>query len=421
MATTLAADSDLDRFIKNLEAKGGITKEQEKAVKTSVNQTVKDGELRQKANEELKRMGESVVAMETDFATIEDFVRRLDDKKVILDESKNVKLYAPQWGDIHNANKPLSLFCQHTKPTCESQKKVHVFAVFFEQDLRHTATKLRAKMIYLTDVLVPIAENSNFALAKKDKAIDNYILDLEQFADNGDKNATGFLRIRQRVKSFRDTLNNEVQQQQIQVQDEINRIIAKIDALQKELQESSGFFNKIWSTLKLAGPNIATTGKATIAAAGTAGTIIATAGLAALAPVAGIGILAAGLAGLGFSTLSANKERLAKEHAKKEELDGLVRQRDELLARKEHLQEVLQELNKLGTVFDDLITRLTAMESIWRMLVTDARSLKESLHYVNGADDADIFEMTVTSAKDVYTTLAKALDSYALAVAPNMK
>ena len=54
--------------------------------------------------------------------------------------------------------------------------------------------------------------------------------------------------------------------------------------------------------------------------------------------------------------------------AKKEELDGLIRQRDELLARKEHLQEVLQELNKLGTVFDDLITRLTAMESIWRMV-----------------------------------------------------
>ncbi|KAF8878900.1 hypothetical protein CPB84DRAFT_1793768 [Gymnopilus junonius] len=372
MTAVATAHSDLDQFLTNFDSKGGISKEQEKAVKTSVNEQIKDGDLRQKANEELKRMGESV---------------RVDDKKVILDEHKNVKLYAPEWIDIHNT---------YTDLMHESQG---------------TANKLKNKMNYLVDVLLPISENVNFETAKKAKAIDKYILDLTQFADNGDKHATGFLRIRQRVGSFRDKLTNEVKQQQVDVQNELNNVISKIEALEKELN----------ATLKLAGPNLAKTGGATIAAAGTAGTIIATAGLAALAPVAGIGILAAGLAGLGFSTFSANKERLAKEAAKKEELSGLIRQRDELLARKENLEEVLKELNKLGTVFDDLITRLSAMESIWRMLITDAGSLRDSLQYLDSADEAFIFEMTADSAKAVYKTLASALDTYTLAVAPIKK
>ncbi|KAF8878893.1 hypothetical protein CPB84DRAFT_1852248 [Gymnopilus junonius] len=390
MTAVATAHSDLDQFLTNFDSKGGISKEQEKA-----SRRVSTSKLRM-ANEELKRMGESVVAMETDFATIQDFIQRVDDKKVILDEHKNVKLYAPEWIDIHNT---------YTDLMHESQG---------------TANKLKNKMNYLVDVLLPISENVNFETAKKAKAIDKYILDLTQFADNGDKHATGFLRIRQRVGSFRDKLTNEVKQQQVDVQNELNNVISKIEALEKELNASSGFvFHKGLEYTQTRRPNLAKTGGATIAAAGTAGTIIATAGLAALAPVAGIGILAAGLAGLGFSTFSANKERLAKEAERRAFWSYPTR--DELLARKENLEEVLKELNKLGTVFDDLITRLSAMESIWRMLITDAGSLRDSLQYLDSADEAFIFEITADSARAVYKTLASALDTYTLAVAPIKK
>ncbi|KAF8878894.1 hypothetical protein CPB84DRAFT_1852249 [Gymnopilus junonius] len=136
----------------------------------------------ERAKEGMKRIGECIVVMESEFRTIQDFVQWLDGQRVVRDVYGDVKLYASEWSGIHEA---------YTDLIQESQVTAH---------------NLARELGYLVDVLLPISHNVNFQDALKEKAVDHYIKDLENFTEDAEKSRTRFLRIEKNVQNFQEKL-----------------------------------------------------------------------------------------------------------------------------------------------------------------------------------------------------------------------
>lgn len=84
--------------------KGEITTDQLKASQESINAQLSNPSVRQNIQAELKRMGEHVVGIESDFAEVHAFLKRLDDTGALRDKDGQVMLLAPEWKVMHDVS-----------------------------------------------------------------------------------------------------------------------------------------------------------------------------------------------------------------------------------------------------------------------------------------------------------------------------
>ncbi|KAF8162605.1 hypothetical protein B0H34DRAFT_856291 [Crassisporium funariophilum] len=369
-----------------------LSKEDLHKVHTAVADHLQAPTTRNTLNEEMKNLANTVMSIETDFATITLHMGEIDDKKIILDKEGEVIEYAPKWKILHD---------EYTSLMNESQT---------------AASKVSEKINELLTVILPII-GSDFVMEKKQRSLTKYIKGLDEFSKQGQKNADRFLRLQQSVDSFRKNLKTTVSDQTKNVKKDMEAIDLRIKNLQKELDESSGFFTSCWDVLKLAGPSLEKSAGGTLAGASAFGTIAATAGLAALAPAVGVGILIAGFAAIGFSIFGGVCERTKLRHAKESEVATLKIKREEKALRIQQLKELLDQLDTLDPIFNRAIDRLSAIHGIWGMLVTDSQRLHHGLTSMAKTDDDLTFEFTARNVKVMYQTLQLALDQYCSAVA----
>ncbi|KAF9035128.1 hypothetical protein BJ165DRAFT_1510362 [Panaeolus papilionaceus] len=145
------------------------------------------------------------------------------------------------------------------------------------------------------------------------------------------------------------------------------------------------------------------------------GGVVASAGLAALAPVVGVGILVAGFAAIGYSIASGLGRRLSSRKEKEEEIDRLKEEEEELANEREELEKSLKQLLTLDTTFDRLTGRLSALQGIWRMLITDAQRLEYSLKDLDEEEDDLLAKTMAGNLEPTYRALMDGLEEYSLA------
>ncbi|KAF9035132.1 hypothetical protein BJ165DRAFT_1615510 [Panaeolus papilionaceus] len=389
MTTVAAATEEFLYKIEKRELK--LTAEDSKKVNAAVNEHLKKPSTREEIRAEVEDLANTIVTIEQDFAEIRGEVQRIDGLGVLRDKDTNeVNLYAPKWIKMHEEYTSLMTISQTT------------------------ANKAYSEIQTLLTVIMPIAEG-NYDITKKGNAIKNYITKLEKFDVEAQDNAKRFLRLQQDVEIFRVTLKASVKNQLEEVTQRLERIDKDIKALQEQLDKTSGFFAGAWEVLQLAGPEMAKGAGKAISIGTTAGGIAATAGLAALAPAVGVGILVAGFAAIGWSIFKGYETRAAQRKEKEDKIESLKQEKEDLTRTQEELKETLKRLYSLDKTFDRLIDRLGALQGIWRMLITDAQRLKIKLVDLDETEDDLIAELTAVNVKAAYEALKEALDAYSLA------
>ncbi|TFK71344.1 hypothetical protein BDN72DRAFT_837718 [Pluteus cervinus] len=81
-----------------------------------------------------------------------------------------------------------------------------------------------------------------------------------------------------------------------------------------------------------------------------------------------------------------------------------------------NLQATVADLKNLDHTFNDITPRLHAIQSIWRMLITDAQTLRERLLSMPLAGHTKGFILYAKTVQAIYGSLYYALDQYCLAV-----
>jgi len=268
----------------------------------------------------------------------------------------------------------------------------------------------------LLQVILPIIE-SDLTLDIKQGSLNEYIKSLEMFQIEGQKNAARFSRLRHNVDMFRKNVKETIVDQRVDVGRKIRTLDNKIAKLQADLERSSRFFAACWDVLKLSTPGVIASAGATVTAFSVIGSTAGASSLSALVPAIGIGILVIGFICFGFSILKGVKERAEQRQAKMNELAALQEEHEATVFKDHQLEEVLSQICALDTDFDQMISRLSSIQGIWNMLVTDAQRLKYLLSSLNTTENAHVFKLTARGVIVTYETLQLALDQYSLAVA----
>jgi hypothetical protein len=218
------------------------------------------------------------------------------------------------------------------------------------------------------------------------------------------------------VDRFRTNAREAFVDQQVHVGRKIKKLEKKIARLQADLESSSKLFTATSEVLSLSTPGVVGSAGATLSALGATTSIAGTGGLSILAPAVGIGILVIGFISLGFSIAKGIKERAERRQAKIDDLVALQDEHEAAVFKAEQLKEILDKMRAIDTDFDQTISRLSTIQGIWNMLVTDAQRLSSLLSSLSTTHNAQVFEITARGLKVTYEVLQLALDQYSLAV-----
>jgi len=372
-------------------AGGGLSEADLIKFQTAVTEHLKSPTTRERLNEDIKKMSEVVMSIETCFAYIYYQMTRIDNMELLLDRNGKSIEFAPEWRVLHD---------EYTLLMMESQM---------------TANKVSCKIDDLLRVVLPIVE-SEVMLGDKQDSINGYIKSLEMFQVEGQTNAARFSLLRKNVDRFRTNAREAFVDQQVHVGRKIKKLEKKIARLQADLESSSKLFTACWEVLSLSSPGVVGSAGATLSALGATASIAGTAGLSILAPAVGIGILVIGFISLGFSIAKGIKERAERRQAKIDDLVALQDEHEAAVFKAEQLKEILDKMHAIDTDFDQTISRLSTIQGIWNMLVTDAQRLSSLLSSLSTTHNAQVFEITTRGLKVTYEMLQLALDQYSLAV-----
>jgi len=378
-------------FLSKIAADGGLSEADLIKFQTAVTEHLKSPTTRERLNEDIKKMSEVVMSIETCFAYIYYQMTRIDNMELLLDRNGKSIEFAPEWRVLHD---------EYTLLMMESQM---------------TANKVSCKIDDLLRVVLPIVE-SEVMLGDKQDSINGYIKSLEMFQVEGQTNAARFSLLRKNVDRFRTNAREAFVDQQVHVGRKIKKLEKKIARLQADLESSSKLFTACWEVLSLSAPGVVGSAGATLSALGATASIAGTAGLSILAPAVGIGILVIGFISLGFSIAKGIKERAERRQAKIDDLVALQDEHEAAVFKAEQLKEILDKMHAIDTDFDQTISRLSTIQGIWNMLVTDAQRLSSLLSSLSTTHNAQVFEITARGLKVTYEMLQLALDQYSLAV-----
>ncbi|PPR07958.1 hypothetical protein CVT24_002534 [Panaeolus cyanescens] len=371
-----------DEILKQLESGGQLklklTDADKEKIKERLIAELDKNSTREVVIKEIHDLAETIVCIERDFASIKNVVQRIDDKKILRYKNGGDWTFCPKWTGYHN---------EYTQLMLESQT---------------TATTARNQINTLIHDIIPTMEEEAEISDKKD-IINDYISKLRTFEDKGKEQEKRFLRLKQDIESFQKELKDAIEQNQTAATEELRTVEGRIKALKEELDKTGGFWTNCIDTL-----------------GNVAGMASSTSGILKFAPAIVPGFLGAGLSVFG-NLLGPLKQKSDERKAKIKDLDDLRKKQGDLQARIEDLKKAMAEVNALDDTFKRLADRLGALHAIWRMLDSDAQTLRESLGAIDDAikkGNKLYVKMATKSIVVPYQLFASALQAYCLATAP---
>ncbi|PPR05129.1 hypothetical protein CVT24_010385 [Panaeolus cyanescens] len=373
-----AATADI---LKQLESGGKLkltlSDSDKERIKERLIEELDKNSTREAVIKEIHGLAETIVGIERDFATIKNQVQRVDDKKILLHKDGSHNPFCPRWTSYHD---------EYTNLMLKSQE---------------TATTARNQINTLIHDIVPTMEEVA-DIADKREIIDDYIAKLKTFEERGMDQETRFLRLKQNIEAFQKDLKDAIAENLAEANEELKKVEARIKTLKEDLEQTGGFWADCIDTLGNA-----------------AGIASSANGILQMAPAIVPSFFSAGLS--IFGNLFGDFQKKAEERkAKTKELNELVKKKGDLETRIEDLKVAMAEVNALDD-FKHLSDRLGALHAIWRMLDSDAQTLRESLEAIDAAINKGNKLYVKMATKGIivpYKLFASALQTYCLATAP---
>ncbi|KAF8878892.1 hypothetical protein CPB84DRAFT_1793748 [Gymnopilus junonius] len=295
---------------------------------------------------------------------------------------------------------------------------------------RESANKLNSVIRNFVDVVIPVAQNSQYPFAKR---LDHVKKTARKIADAANDNSapfksevdgvkTGLVTLRDQVAKLKGQIATESAKQVDQLQQSIATIAEAVKAKYVALryihlaQLDLKTFKKPTSTTKPSDPAESESAPETPAVAnGITGKGAAGKDTAAGAPKPfkfGAIFDAVSIVGKFFESHAALEKTQVELDAKLEELADLKRAVDKKNAR---LQQAGRETYALVTEFGGLINKIGNFDAIWSKLNADSAALNDYLES-NNEPDEEIFIEKVQAEAPVYVKIRQALDDYCLRV-----
>ncbi|KAF8162609.1 hypothetical protein B0H34DRAFT_692002 [Crassisporium funariophilum] len=267
-------------------------------VQTAATEHLRDPSTREKLNEDIKSLVDILRRIEQSFSVLSGCVVSIDEKRILRDRHGNMALFADKWSTLWDEFKSI------IKESSIAANTAHVGIKDFIKDL------------------IPGLQADEISTATRD-TLRLYIEKLERFESGGIGTGDRFLRLKQGVDAFSESLKYAVQSGAKVVETQLQETNDMLNKTRAQLAEATKYFSGAWSVLKFGGgasrfpdyaymveselllntlnsaSTIASWGSADSGSRGDALMVAATAGLAALAPSVCVGVLLAGFSASG--------------------------------------------------------------------------------------------------------------------------
>ncbi|TFK71343.1 hypothetical protein BDN72DRAFT_463094 [Pluteus cervinus] len=147
----------------------------------SFNINIKSEETRMRIKDEVEKLGQTLLQLNRNFATIQRQVDKIDKKAVIVDQDGQVKLYAPRW------------------------KKLHRKFTSLMNTSRVVANRVKGCIGTLLHAVIPVLDE-NYPREAQEASLLGYIKTLERFENEGQDQDNDFSTFRDQIENFRTDL-----------------------------------------------------------------------------------------------------------------------------------------------------------------------------------------------------------------------
>jgi hypothetical protein len=179
---------------------------------TEITELLKGNTIRRYLMDDVKRLANMVMSIETSFAKITYGMTMIDERKFVVDRKVHYTNFASEWKHLHK---------EYTSLMFQSQE---------------TANAVSDKIDNLFKVIFPLVEKSDVPLFVKQNAIDTYIKNLKNFQAEGKNNAERFSLLRENVDHFWKTVKETFENLQGDIQTRIGNLDQQIATLKDQLK-----------------------------------------------------------------------------------------------------------------------------------------------------------------------------------------
>ncbi|PPR03910.1 hypothetical protein CVT24_008090 [Panaeolus cyanescens] len=298
-----------------------LTDSQKERLKGLITTELSKGSARDLAIQEIKHLAHTIISIESDFATIKDEVKKIDDQKILFNSStKQALQFLPEWSACHDEYTSLILATQETATTGHNQIKT-----------------------FIHDIIPTVTGEGD--IKDKEDILKTYIQNIKHFKETGENDETRLLRLRQKIEAFQKNITATITEDISSVNGDLKTIVAKIKVVQGEVERLDAWFEKYYSTLTDHGVSHGTVGLMRLSPRYMTQRIVEA------------------------STGSSEAHRKSEERLEQRlSLEKLKHDETLIIHQTEPaLQSTMTRVTQLGSTFTHLTGQLNAIHSVWRL------------------------------------------------------